>query len=397
MKGKEVLLGVTGGIAAYKACELVRMLKGEGAGVTVMMTGSAERFVTAVTFGALTGRRVFKGLFDDTDEGFISHVSLTAKADIFIVAPATANVIGKMAAGIADDLLTTALMAARCPVLFAPAMNCRMYDSPALKGNLETLKGFGVRFTGPEKGPMACDEEGWGRMSEPGDILKAAKALLGGKARLAGRKMLVTAGPTFEDIDPVRYIGNRSSGKMGYAVAGEAVSRGADVTLITGPTALAPPAGAKVVKVRSAAEMEKATVSFAGKADIIVMAAAVSDYAPEEKSVQKIKKGTDALTLKLVRTNDILEGLGRKKRKGQFIVGFAAETERLEENAMEKLFKKGLDMIAANPVGGETGFESDFNIIKIYGREGLITDTGRVVKERAAEALVDCIITVAQF
>jgi len=394
LEGKEILLGVTGGVAAYKSCELVRQLREKGAGVTVIMTDSATRFVTPVTFGALTGRRALVSLFDDTGANPIPHIELTFKADAFIVAPATANVIGKMASGIADDLLTTMLMAARCPVLLAPAMNCRMFDNPVLQRNIEALKGMGVRFVGPDEGPMACGEVGWGRMSEPAGIVAAAVSLLVRAGALSGKRVLVTAGPTFEDIDPVRFIGNRSSGKMGYAVAAEAGRMGASVTLVTGPTGLALPAGVESVSVRSAAEMEQAVMARAEQADIIIMAAAVADYAPIEVSLSKIKKTDAELALRLIRTPDILKKLGAGKTKGQILVGFAAETDDLEKNALIKLREKGLDLIAANPVGGETGFGSDYNILKIYGPDGLIKDTGRVTKSNAARALLDVVASV---
>src|SRR5512135_516833 len=374
--GREVLLGVTGGIAAYKSAELVRGLKEAGASVTVMMTEAATKFVSPLTFEALSGRAVLTSLFG-AGSGRITHIEATAKADVFIVAPATANIIGKMAAGIADDLLSTALLAAKCPVLLAPAMNCRMYESPQVTRNIETLKGFGVRFVGPEEGPMACDEYGWGRMSEPAAILDAVCALFGGKGELSDRRVLVTAGPTLEDIDPVRFIGNRSSGRMGYAIAAEARKRGASVTLVSGPTPLTPPSGVQTVMVRSALEMEREVTRAAADADAVIMAAAVSDYACGNPSACKIKKGPETLELKLVKTPDILRGLGAARRDGQVLVGFAAETEDMEEHALGKLRDKRLDLIAANQVGGGEGFGSPYNRLLIYGPKGLVRDTGR--------------------
>ncbi len=388
LAGKEVILGVTGGIAAYKSAELVRSLKEKGAGVTVVMTGSAVKFVGPVTFQALSGRPVITGLFD----GAMPHIELTAKADVFVVAPATANVIGKMACGIADDLLTTMLLAARCPVIIAPAMNCRMYENPALKRNLATLTGYGVHLAGPGTGAMACGEVGWGRMSEPAEIVDAVEDIIRGSSELSGKTVLVTAGPTLEDIDPVRFIGNRSSGRMGYALAREAVRRGAKVRLVSGPSALPQPFGVELVRVRSASEMEHAVYEAAPRSDVVVMAAAVSDYAPETRSDSKIKKNAARMTLGLIKTPDILGGLGERKRKGQVLVGFAAETEKIKENALKKLKEKRLDLIAANPVGGETGFESEHNILKIYGPKGLLLDTGRVTKDEAARALMDLIV-----
>jgi len=391
LRGREVLLGVSGGIAAYKSAELVRMLKGSGAVVNVVMTDAATRFVSPLTFSALTGRSTHTGLFDGGSSGPIAHIELTAGADLFIVAPATANIIGKAANGIADDLLSTMLLAAKCPVLFAPAMNCRMYDNHAVQRNIETLKNDGVLFVGPEEGPMACEEYGWGRMSEPTAILDAAVSVLARPGDLAGRNVLVTAGPTIEDIDPVRYISNRSTGMMGYAVAAEAVSRGADVFLVSGPTSIRPPAGVHTTMVRSAAEMEREVMAAADDADIIIMCAAVADYSPSQLSAAKIKKGPEDFSLKLVMTTDILKSLGRVKRRGQLLVGFAAETNSLEENAVKKLVEKNLDLIAANPVGGDTGFGSRYNILKVYDRVGLVADTGKVTKEQAAQVLLDCV------
>ena len=390
LAGREVVLGVTGGIAAYKSAELVRGLKEAGAYVTVMMTEAAAKFVSPLTFEALSGRPALTALFGE-GRGSISHIEVTANAAAFVVAPATANMIGKMAAGIADDLLSTALLAARCPVLVAPAMNCRMYESLQVRRNIETLRGMGVYFVGPEEGPMACNEYGWGRMSEPAAILDAVRGMLASTGALAGKSVLVTAGPTLEDIDPVRFIGNRSSGRMGYAIAAEARKRGASVTLVSGPTSLTPPPGVEAVMVRSASEMHGEVVSRAAGADVIVMAAAVSDYACGSPSACKIKKGLDEMELKLVRTPDILKGLGASKREGQVLVGFAAETESLEENALAKLKEKRLDLVAANKVGGGEGFGSPYNRLYIYGKGGLVQDTGMVTKEAAASALLDCI------
>lgn len=397
LSGRNILLGVSGGIAAYKAAELVRLLKAAGADVYVVMTESATRFVAPLTFGTLSGNPVRTGLFDENIEGRISHIELTANADALVIAPATANIIGKIACGIADDLLSTVVMAASCPVMVAPAMNCRMYDSPAVRRNIETLKADGVRFSGPESGPMACNEYGLGRMSEPGDILAALEGVLARRGELSGKKVLVTAGPTVEDIDPVRFIGNRSSGKMGYALAAEAFARGADVTLVTGPVPVAVPQGVNAVSVRNAAGMHEAVMAHAPDADIIIMAAAVADYTPKDVSESKIKKGADSISLELVKTKDILAGLGKYKKKGQVLVGFAAETDDIETNAVKKLREKKLDLIAANPVGGDTGFGSDYNILRVYGPRGLVRDTGRVTKKAAASILVDCILEAGGF
>jgi phosphopantothenoylcysteine decarboxylase/phosphopantothenate--cysteine ligase len=299
-----------------------------------------------------------------------------------------------MASGIADDPLSTMLMAAKCPVLVAPSMNCRMYENPALQRNIRRLVDYNVNIVGPEQGEMACSEFGWGRMSEPSDIISAARHVLDKSDELKGLKVLVTAGPTYEDIDPVRFIGNRSSGRMGYAVAREAAAMGASVTLVSGPTNLAPPAGVmETVRVRSASEMYEVVKDASNASDIIIMAAAVADYTPLAPSGKKIKKGTDDIALKLVKTIDILKKLGEEKKDGQFIVGFAAETEELEANAVKKLRGKKLDLLAANLVGGQTGFESIYNRLIIFNRRGLVKDTGKVTKEKAARDLLDCIVT----
>ena len=387
LDGKEIILGVTGGIAAYKSCELVRGLREKGASVSVVMTEAACKFISPLTFAALSGREVATDLFES--RGPMPHIDLTARADAFIVAPATANIIGKAANGIADDLLSTMLMAATCPVLFAPAMNCRMFDSHALQNNLKTLKDRGVLFAGPDKGPMACNEFGWGRMSESADILHAALSLFREKT-LSGRKIMVTAGPTYEDLDPVRFIGNRSTGRMGFAVAKEALARGAEVTLIYGPTALTPPSGVEAIPVRSAKEMEKAALGAFKGADIAVMAAAVSDFTPSEYSPAKIKKGgRENYSLKLLRTPDILSTLGRMKKKGQVVIGFAAETDDVGPNAQKKLKEKNADLVAANLVGKDTGFGSLGNRLYIYDKNGLVVDTGLVSKDEAAGRLMD--------
>ncbi len=392
LAGRSVLLGVTGGIAGYKSAELVRALRSVGADVTVVMTESATRFVTPLTFASLSGNPVYAGLFETGKEGHISHIETTRKADAVIVAPATANILGKMAAGIADDLLSTMLVAARCPVLVAPAMNCRMFANPAVRRNIETIKNDGIIVIGPEEGPMACNEYGWGRMSEPETIVRELERVLSRSAALRGRKVLVTAGPTIEDIDPVRFIGNRSTGKMGYAVAETARDMGAEVTLISGPTSITPPAGVELVWTRDAAGMLGAVTKAAKKADLVIMAAAVADFTPEKFSTRKIKKSGESLTLRLARTPDIIAAVAKNRKKGRVVVGFAAETEDLENNALKKLGEKGLDLIAANPVGGDTGFGSDRNVLRIYGRKGLLLDTGVVTKAEAAAALLDCII-----
>ena len=369
-----IALGVTGGIGAYKAVEVARGLQKRGHEVVAVMTHSATRFVGAITFEAITRRRVITDQFDPGMNADIEHIALASTIDLLLIAPATANLIGKMANGIADDFLSTLYTATRAPVLIAPAMNTQMFEHEAVRRNVETLVARGVRFVEPGEGYLACGWIGKGRLAEPDEIVAAAEAILRPEGPLHGQRILVSAGPTYEDLDPVRYIGNRSSGRMGYALAAEAARRGADVILVTGPTALDPPVVREVVKVRSAAEMHQAVMSRAADMDVVVMAAAVADYTPADRAGQKVPKGGGTLTLLLKRTPDILGDLGERrvaKGGGPVLVGFAAETENVVANASAKREKKHADLIIANDVSrSDAGFDVDTNAVTIVGADG---------------------------
>lgn len=366
------VFGVTGGIAAAKATLAASMLAGQGLDVHVIMTESACEFVTPLTFRTLTANPVTVDMFEEPGRWNVKHVSLAQRADLFVIAPATANFLGKTAAGIADDMLTTTVMATRAPVVIAPAMNNGMYESPIVQRNIDSLKALGYMFVGPEFGRLACGDTGAGRMASPERIVDFAMHVLHGRGRpsLAGRRVLVNAGPTREPIDPVRYIANRSSGKMGYAIAGAAAARGAQVTLVSGPTNLPVPEGCALTPVETADQMYQACMTASPDADIIVAAAAVADYRPAMYSPGKIKKTADDLHVQLARTRDILAELGRTKG-ARVIVGFAAETNDLLANAQAKLASKNLDIIVANVVGGESSpFGSDENTVTLL-RPGL--------------------------
>jgi len=369
-----IALGVTGGIGAYKAVEVARGLQKRGHEVVAVMTHSATRFVGAVTFEAITRRRVITDQFETGMNADIEHIALASTIDLLLIAPATANLIGKLAHGIADDFLSTLYTATRAPVLIAPAMNTQMFEHEAVRRNLETLAARGARFVEPGEGYLACGWIGKGRLAEPDEIVAAAEAILRPEGPLRGQRVLVSAGPTYEDVDPVRYIGNRSSGRMGYAIAAEAARRGANVTLVTGPTALDAPAVREVVKVRSAAEMHHAVLSRAADMDVIVMAAAVADYTPADRAEQKVAKSGDTLTLLLKRTPDILGDLGRRRvanGAGPVLVGFAAETENVVANATAKRERKHADLIVANDVSrADIGFDVDTNAVTIVGPTG---------------------------
>ena len=383
LKGKEIVLGVTGGIAVYKAVELLRLLVKGGAGVHVIMTRAATEFVTPLTFQTLSGNPVHLELFNLISEQEIGHISLAERADLFIVAPATANCIGKLACGIADDLLTTAVMATRAPVLIAPAMNVNMYQNPIYRENEERLKSHGYLFVPPVCGMLACGYEGEGKLQAPEVIFEEAVAALTPK-RLAGERILVTAGPTLEEIDPVRFISNHSSGKMGYAMARQARLRGAQVTLVTGPTALAPPHGVSVIRVQSAKEMRDAVLGCLERIDIVIKAAAVADYRPKARFGDKVKKTQASLAIELEKNPDILAELGEVKG-GRLLVGFAAETQDLLENATAKLTAKNLDLVVANDVSQEgAGFNVDTNIVKLLFRDGRIEELPKMGKEELA-------------
>ena len=388
LRGKEIVLGVTGGIAVYKAVELLRLLTKAGASVQVVMTRAATEFVTPLTFQTLSGNPVHLELFNLISEQQIGHISLAERADLFIVAPATANFIGKVAGGIADDLLSTAIMATNAPVLIAPAMNVNMYQNPIYRENEARLKGHGYLFVAPACGMLACGYEGEGKLQDPQVILEEAIAALTRKA-LAGERILITAGPTREEIDPVRFISNHSSGKMGYAVARQARLRGADVTLVTGPTAIETPFGVDVVRVESAAQMREAVLARLETTDIVIKAAAVADYRPKLRAEMKVKKTVAQLAIELEKNPDILAELGSRK-EGRLLVGFAAETEDLVANATLKLTKKNLDLVVANDVSQEgAGFNVDTNIAKLLYRDGRVEELPMMEKDELAGIILD--------
>lgn len=391
ISGKRILLGVTGSIAAYKAVYLLRRFVEEGADVNVVLTDEASRFISPMTFRVLSKNPVHIDMFDLNQREEISHLYLGGGADMIVVAPATANIIGKMASGIGDDLLSTILIAAKCPVVMAPAMDSEMHENPVVQRNISFLRQVNVDFIGPASGPLASGAIGPGRMSEPEEILSFVKDKLEKDKDLIGHTVLVTAGPTREAIDPVRYISNRSSGKMGYAIAEGAKRRGARVILISGPTFLAPPTGIEYINVVTAEEMYKAVMNRLAETTVIIMTAAVSDFRPYEISRSKIKKG-DGITLKLVKTPDILDEIQRKKGN-QFIVGFAAETEDAVANAERKLKSKHLDMIVANNVSQpEAGFEKDTNIVTLIDRWGEVTEYPVMSKPEVAAKILNHIV-----
>lgn len=390
---KTVVLGVSGGIACYKAVELVRLLVREGFTVQVIMTREAMEFVTPLTFQTLSGRPVATEIFSLTQESEIGHINLADQADLMIIAPATANIIGKLASGIADDLLTTVLMATRAPVLVAPSMNIHMYENPILQENIRKLKRLGYHIMEPVEGYLACGYEGKGRLPEPQDIMEQIQGLLK-KKDLTGERLLVTAGPNHEFLDPVRFISNRSSGKMGYALARQGMRRGAEVTLVSGPTSLVPPAGVRLVAVKSAAEMRQAILKEFPKATAVLMAAAVADYHPEKFMPKKIKKGAGTLKLTLKATPDILRELGMRKN-GRILIGFAAETESLVANAKKKLRDKKLDLIVANDVTQEgSGFDADTNVATLLDRTGAVQALPLMSKDDLADRIYDHLIAL---
>jgi phosphopantothenoylcysteine decarboxylase/phosphopantothenate--cysteine ligase len=386
-----IALGVTGGIGAYKAVEVARGLQKRGHEVVAVMTASATRFVGPITFEAITGRRVITDQFEPGANASIEHIALASTIDLLLIAPATANIIGKLANGIADDFLATLYTATRAPVLIAPAMNTQMFEHEAIRRNLDTLLARGVRLVEPGEGYLACGWIGKGRLAEPDEIVATAESILRPAGPLRGRRVLVTAGPTFEDLDPVRYIGNRSSGRMGFAIAAEAARRGADVTLVAGPTAVEPPPLGEVVRVRSAVDMHRAVLDRAEGADVVVMAAAVADYTPAERSPRKVQKSGESLTLVLTRTPDILGDLGLHRRRtgrGPVLVGFAAETDDLVARATAKREQKHADLIVANDVSrSDAGFDVDTNAVTIVGGGGAETLPLQSKARVAAEVL----------
>lgn len=389
MKGRKVIVGVTGGIAAYKAAELVRLLAKEGAVTRVAMTHHATKFITPLTLETLSGNRVIADMWGPETHP-LDHITWGQDSDLIIIAPATANFIGKMAHGIGDDFLSTLVIAATARVLVCPSMNSRMYLHPAVQENLRILKARGCAIMEPEAGELACRTEGPGRLPEPEDIVEEARMLLS-KQDLSGLRILVTAGATLEPLDPVRYMSNRSSGKMGYALARAARMRGAKVTLVSGPTALKPPRDVALSRVKTAEEMRRTVLADCGLYDVIIKAAAVLDWRPKETAEHKIKKGRGVQTLELVENPDILAELGCMQGDSRcLLVGFAAETQDLIANAKEKLKKKNLDLIVVNDVSREdAGFEADTNAVKIVYRDGHMEELPLMPKQEVADQLLD--------
>jgi phosphopantothenoylcysteine decarboxylase/phosphopantothenate--cysteine ligase len=389
MKGKKIIVGVSGGIAVYKAAELVRLLVKAEAHTSVAMTPNATRFVTPLTFETLSGNQVIWDMWDNRGTS-IDHISWGQESDLIIIAPATANFIAKMAHGIGDDFLSTMVLAATAGILVCPSMNSQMFKNPAVQDNLRVLKARGITVMEPGEGQLACHTEGPGRLPEPEDIMEQAFILISPQD-LSGLKILVTAGPTVEPIDPVRYITNRSSGKMGYALARAARRRGASVTLVSGPTSLKPPYGVEFCGVKTAEDMKQAVFENRPKCNIIIKAAAVSDYRPRDSAAHKIKKDEDSLSLEMVKNPDILAELGSARKESNcLLVGFAAETKDLMANAKKKLRAKNLDMIVANDVSREdSGFEKDTNIVKIIYSDGQVEDLALMTKDEVADSVLD--------
>ena len=387
-QGKSIVLGISGGIAVYKAVELLRLFTKAGADVHIIMTKNACEFVTPLTFQTLSGNPVHTDLFNLSQEQEIDHISLADRADLFVLAPATANLVGKIAQGLADDLLTTSIMATKAPVLVVPAMNSNMYENPVYQRNQKQLVEFGYHVMEPASGSLACGWEGKGKLPDPVEIFAVAESVFTPKD-LLGCHVLVTAGPTRESIDPVRYVSNYSSGKMGFAIAAAAQQRGAQVLLIAGPTDLTVPVGVRCIPVFSANEMHAAVFGHLENIDVVVKAAAVADYKPVDSMPQKMKKTTDELTLHLEKTPDILAELGKQK-EGRVLVGFAAETERLLAHAAEKLQKKNLDLIVANDITQEgAGFDVDTNIVRFLHANGRVEELEKMSKAEVAQQLLN--------
>ncbi len=389
---KRVVLGVSASVAAYKAADLASQLVKSGVDVFPVLTADAARFVQPATFRALTHHPCPIDVFEEPFPGEIAHIWLARNCDLFVIVPASMTVIARLANGLAEDMLTAAALACTAPILLAPGMNTGMWNNPATQANLTKLREYGYYFIEPATGRLACRTEGVGRMADVGTIFAAIHEMLARKASWHGVRVLVTAGPTREPLDPVRYLTNRSSGKMGYALAEAARLRGADVTLISGPVALPPPGGVEIVRVQTAAEMRDAALPRAGQADLILAAAAVADYRPAEFAAQKIKKSQDAPTLTLTATDDILALLGRQKRSGQTLVGFAAETENLLGHARGKMDAKNLDWIVANDVTAEgAGFEGNTNIVTLLGKDGQEIALPLLTKREVAERILDTV------
>jgi phosphopantothenoylcysteine decarboxylase/phosphopantothenate--cysteine ligase len=388
LQGKTIVLGVSGGIAAYKAADLTSKLTQAGAKVRVIMTESAVKFVAPLTFQTLSRHHVFVDTFDEKDAAVVSHIDLADSADLFVIAPATANVIAKLALGLGDDMLSTTLLATMAPIWIAPAMNVHMYGNPAVQQNMQTLRNRGMHFIEPGEGQLACGYVGKGRLAEPLEIVAEIERHFTNGQPWRGKRVLVTAGGTVERIDPVRYITNDSSGKMGYSLAEEARRLGAQVTLISAPTALPAPEGIEMVRVHSTQDMLDAVMSRLEQTDVVFKAAAVADYRPALKAEQKIKKSAETLTLDLVKNPDILKEIGARKQT-QFVVGFAAETDKLDEYAMDKLKRKNCDLLVANDVTQEgAGFGTDTNIVKIFDSNGLVESLPIMSKAEVARKLL---------
>lgn len=394
LTGKTVVLGVTGSIAAYKSASLASALVKENADVHVLMTKNAENFINPITFETLTHNKCIVDTFDRDFEFDVKHISLAKKADLFMIAPATANVIGKIANGIADDMLTTTVMAARCPVFIAPAMNTAMYENPIVQDNMSKLKSYGYKIVEPASGYLACGDTGKGKMPEPEYLKELIINEIAFDKKLEGRRVLVSAGATKEALDPVRFISNHSSGKMGYAVAQMAAAMGAKVTLVSGETNLECPIGVNRISIKSAAEMKAAIDENFDNADILVMAAAVADYRPKTVAADKLKKADGMNSIELERTDDILKGLGERKRDGQFICGFSMETRNLIENSKKKLSSKNMDMIVANNLKVDgAGFSGDTNVITII-TENEMKELPLMTKLEAARYLLEVIADI---
>ncbi len=393
-QGKTVLLCVTGSIAAYKIASLASALKKRHAEVHVLMTENATNFINPITFESLTGTKCLVDTFDRNFQFQVEHVSIAKKADVVLIAPASANVIGKLAHGIADDMLTTTVMACKCKKIISPAMNTNMFENPIVQDNLKILAHYGFEVIAPAEGYLACGDTGAGKMPEPETLLSYIEKEIACPKDMQGKKVLVTAGPTQEKIDPVRYITNHSSGKMGYAIAKNAMLRGAEVILVSGPVSIAPPPFVKVVSVKTAKEMFEAVTSVSEEQDIIIKAAAVADYRPKEISSEKIKKKDGQMSIELERTDDILKYLGEHKRQNQFLCGFSMETQNMLGNSRAKLEKKNLDMVAANNLKVEgAGFQGDTNVLTLITQEEDVS-LPLMSKEDAASKLLDKILSL---
>ena len=396
LKGKTVLLGITGSIAAYKIAYLASALHKLHADVHVLMTENATNFINPITFETLTGNKCLVDTFDRNFQFQVEHVSIAKKADVVMIAPASANVIGKIANGLADDMLTTTVMACRCQQLFAPAMNTAMYENPIVQDNIRKLKHYGYEVITPASGYLACGDTGAGKMPEPETLLEYILREVAFEKDLSGKKVLVTAGPTQEAIDPVRCLTNHSSGKMGYAIAKMAMLRGAEVTLVSGPTAIEPPLFVKVLSVTSARDMFEAVTGVSDQQDIIIKAAAVADYRPKQVSEDKVKKNDDQASIELERTDDILKYLGQHKKDGQFLCGFSMETKNMIGNSRAKLEKKNLDMVAANNLKVEgAGFQGDTNVLTLITQDEEVS-LPLMSKEDAALKILDKIISLTK-